>query len=309
MLAYKYYTASSPIITSPYQNYINDLQAKINDDWSNASDIFTIQEEQNSGEMDWQDVEVRIGHIIQPSTGDKLGDDWRNIIFKDMSHVYGLGKRYQFDNSVWVTINSDFHRYPTASTIIRRCNNTLNYFVNGVLVHESCIIDYKTKGTSIAFSDIVALQNGRIYVIVQNNSNTQQILENQRFLFNQRAYKVIFVENYLQNYTYDQTSAPFISFYMDINQLNSAVDDVANNIANAYDQNVTQSSNIITPNVDGITQGDSQTYMVYNYDSHGVQTTETFPLQLDISVALYIVLVYQIKDMKCILIQILVCSY
>ncbi len=281
-MAYKFYPASSPIIDTPHDTFVGDLQAKINADWECASDIFTIQEELTVGQMDWQDVQVRIGHIIQPNTNEKLGDDWRNIIFKDMDHSYGLGKRYKFDNNVWLTVNSDFHRYPTASTIIRRCNNTLNFYYQGKLITEPCIIDYKPYRQTLDYNKVVTIQEGRIYVIAQANDYINTISENQRFLFNQRAYKIVFVQNYLQNNTFDQSSVPIISFYMDINQVNPMIDDVANNIANGLNQNVTNSSNVISSGagniVAAISEGDLQNYTVYNYDATGNQTNDQFTI-------------------------------
>lgn len=265
-----------------YNEYHRQLyQNKINSEFDIATDVFDIEEEITPGQLDFTTAHVRITHVITSAMGQNLGDDFRGIIFQDINHTLGLGKRYRFDNNIWTCIFTDIYKFPTSSATVRRCNNTMNFYVDSKLVNEPCIIDYKPYRPEVDYKSEVSLQEGRLTVIVQNNQNTKTVYENQRFLFNQRAYKVGYIENYLQNNTYDQTSSPLITFYMDINMI-APNDDLTNNIAdNSATITPTPSQTgydyIISPTFDYVLQNQSQTYTIYR-TNNSVQDDSTFTI-------------------------------
>jgi len=207
-------------------------QTEITTNFEYATDVYTVQEELSRGSMLFTDTRVRIVHIIDANTGQKLGDDFKEIIFPDMIHPKGMGMRYLFDSNYWVTINTDYYHFVTASTVIRRCNNTLNWILSNGKVHqEVCVIEYADKNDTFEYRPSINIPRGDINVIAQYNQYTKMIKVDDRFLFNGQAFRCRFVNNYLHNNTFDNDSTPLIYLTM-IKDNISAEDDVLNNIAN-----------------------------------------------------------------------------
>lgn len=226
--------------SSTSDNLKQILQYKINSQFSNTPDVYQIQEEQTFGMQDWQNITVRIVHILSDkNTSDKKNDDWRGLIFQDLSHYYALGIRYYFDNNFWITVESDYYHYPTASATILRCDNILKWRdSNGVLRQEPCNIDSKVKRYRNQYSQVLTSYEGYITVTCQLNQYTKTIENNQRFVFNGQAYKIINLENY-HNKTYNGNDAPLLIMIMNRDPNNDAGDDLINNIANAFTTNYT----------------------------------------------------------------------
>jgi hypothetical protein len=233
-MAYKFYNAYLNVApSSPQQNYKDDLQAMIDDQFDNASDTYIIQEELTPGTLIWTDVDVRITHAINNQTGEKLGDDWRNVIFKNIDHVYGLGHRYQFNGFYWITTNTDFYKYVTASAVVRRCNWILKWYNEfGKLQQEPCIVEYYkfTPMKNIIDNQYMLIGEKIRYITLQNNSETYKILRNRRFIIDRIAYRVISTDSVTKPGLYLLT--------VQEHQINPSVDDLTNSVANAYGNSV-----------------------------------------------------------------------
>lgn len=225
MVAYEFYEASRNMYNLPKQEWKDDLQAFIDDQFDNAPNVYTIGEELISGTQNWSDTDVIITHVIQPGTGKNLGDDWRNIIFSDLEHAKGLGYRYYFDDNVWITVNSDKYKYVTASSIIRRCNCTLKWYnSSNELIVEPSIIDYYdfTAKYNVQEDHYVRLGSTSRFVIMQNNSNTNNIPRDQRFIIDRIAYRVVNFDSITRSGLYLLT--------VEEHQINEYVDDVENSV-------------------------------------------------------------------------------
>ena len=280
----KYYSTYLKIApSSPQNKYKDELQQLINNQFDNASDIYTIQEEQTFGLQDWQSLSVRITHVLSDkNTSEKKDDDWRQIIFKDISHYYGLGIRYQFDNCTWITVQSDQYHYPTASAIVRRCNNLLKWYDStNTLQTEPCIIDDKIQRYRNEYGQYLTTYEGYITVICQQNALTNAIDINKRFIFNGQAYKIINLQNYFNKTTYGNDS-PLLTIIMNRDTNNEVGDNLTSNIANVVTpppSPITPSNgNFISPsNITQILQGVSQAYSIYNYVG-GIAGSDTFTI-------------------------------
>ena len=231
-MSYEYYKSSFPATPTNQQQYWKDgLQDMINRQFYDASDVYTIGEELTKGTLIFTDTDVRLNHIIEATTGEKLGDDFRNIVFKDLTHPKGMGFRYSFDDNVWICVNTDNYKFVTASAIIRRCNNTLNFTVASTPTEEPCVIDYKYTGTDINFNTNINIAEGDIYVIAQYNDITKTIEINEKFMFGGQTFRVKAISNFLRTKTTDEDSIPLINMVMRLDQINTGNDDVENNIA------------------------------------------------------------------------------
>ena len=262
---------------TPLEKYSFELQSKIDREWSMASDLYDIEEEYPFASGSFIPVQVRINHEVVSDTSEKLGDDYKSLIFKDLNHVRGMGYLYSFNQNLWLTINTDFTKSLTASTTIRRANNFLRWIdvTSGSYMQEACIIDYQMSRTQnkISTSDPVIPQ-GLITVYCQLNNETRTIKPNQRFLFgntsNWVSYKVQGggVQNFLNVNTFDNNSAQLLELKMEVYEGNPDTDNLVLGVADyfKYTNSGSVSGNIVvTPTNFDILTGGSQTYNVLYY--------------------------------------------
>ena len=208
-------------------------QSDIDINFEYATDVYTIGEELVFGSMNFMDTRVRIVHIVQNNVARKLGDDFKELIFQDMQHAKGMGMRYFFNNNYWITINSDYYHYVTASTIIRRCNNTANWILsNGEVHQEVCNIEYADKNNTFDQNENIGIPRGDITVTLQYNQYTKLISVDDRLIFNGQAFRCRYVDNYLRGETLINDSSPLVYLTM-IKDNISVEDDLINNVANA----------------------------------------------------------------------------
>lgn len=215
--------------SSPSQRFRNDLQNKINSDFDYASDNYTIEQELTVGTLVWSDIDVRITHVLADVTGNKLGDDWRQLIFKQSSDLFGLGHRYKFDDYIWLTVNTDYYKYSTFSNTIRRCNYTLKWYTDAAtpeLIEEPCIIDYYkfTSSNNVDEDAFIRIGSNIRYAFLQLNNNTNSLNRDDKFIVDRRAYRII---------DYDSvTKSGLFIVTLEEYQANNVTDDIVNNIAN-----------------------------------------------------------------------------
>lgn len=219
--------------------YTELFQETLDQQFTNAVNIYTIQEEVTFASQVYSDVSVRFGtHLISSITGKPLGDDYKQILFQDLTHAVGLGYLYQFDTNYWITINSEKTKNLAASSIVKRCNNQLKWIdLDGAVHTEPCNID-NTILQNIDYTGMAAVAvtpSGTIDVICQYNTRTNTIRPNQRFLFgnanNWTAYRVQGggVNNYQNTLTTTNTSTGFIRLTMKADVI-SDNDDLTNGI-------------------------------------------------------------------------------
>lgn len=198
------------------QYYTQSLQSKVNEVGQLSSDTYEIEQELVAGTLTFDKIICRVNHLLDPKTGANRGDDWKELKFFDFNTPRYLGQRYQFSDSVWITVNTDDYKSVTKSAVIRRCNNTLRWIdiSTGKIITEPCIVDYNMKYVNLYYNDTVNIAQGSIRVICQNNEFSRQVALNDRFILGSRPYKVKSVADFLRNNTYDKDSVPLIDIDM-----------------------------------------------------------------------------------------------
>ena len=268
-MAYKFLNASlstmdvNPNLDQLKDSYVNYFQEVLNQEFENASDVWTIQEEIPFSSKLFQDVQVRLmSHVINNDSGDKIGDDYKKILFKDINHATGIGFMYFFDDNYYITINTDKTRQLAASSIIKRCNNTLRWMdTQGGYHTVPCSIDYLIKQNrdySTAGTSLV-MPAATIQVHCQMNDESNLIRPNQRFLFgnpgNWNAYKILGggVNNFNLLKTSDNTSTGIIRLTLDANYVNNETDDLVNGICDAFQliYNINLSDHVLSGSIGG----------------------------------------------------------
>lgn len=247
-MPYIYFNAGMNVLgKTPKQQYIDQFQETLNLQFSNASDIFTIQEETDFASGEYQNVVVRITGLINATTADNVEDDYKKILFKEVDHSVELGKMYFFDGSYWITINVDKIKTIAQTVIVKRCNEYLRWIdeTNGALYEVPCTLgylinenrDYATAGSA------VVVPSGIIPCIVQYNSSTRTIQPNQRFLFGSQGQWTAFkvegggINNFSNTRISNNVKVGFSRLTLAVDfksPVNGEVDDLVNGIANYY---------------------------------------------------------------------------
>lgn len=241
---YKFIPSGDAIQNPPKETYKAEVQQSLNDYFYQSVDWYTIQEETSVGSGQYQNVDVRVNNVINPTTADNIEDDFKKLIFPDLNHSVNLGRLYLFDDNYWITTNVDKIKSLAQTVIIRRCNNVLRWIdeQTGALYEEPCSIGYLIKENrdySTAGSAIV-VASGMIDVFFQVNARTNKIKPNQRFLFgnpnNWVAYRTEGggINNFNNQKTLDNNSATLGRYSLAVDYVNDQTDNLTLGIANAF---------------------------------------------------------------------------
>lgn len=221
-MGFKYY---GNLVAPPHSAsavLIDDFQALVNDQFSIATDVYTIQEESVFGSGSYVDVDARIVSVIDSMSGEKLSDDWRKLLFKNIYHDASLGKMYYFGNNYWLCTHSENIKTLTPNAVIRRCNESLRWIDDdGIIYYEPCVIDYNIDRTKdVVLRDSIITPQGYIAIHTQMNNRTAKIHPNQRFLFGRPDNRICWrifgngIQNSLMQETNDDTSSRVLTLTM-----------------------------------------------------------------------------------------------
>lgn len=235
---------------SCYDYYMDHMQALINDRWDNTTSLLTIKEEEPFGSFEFRDIEVHIIHALDKTTGKKQGDDFREIVFKDLNRTVELGSCYYFDDNYWLSINLDEENRVSKNIFNRRCNNVLRYrdSEDGHIVEIPCILDYDATSPQQQVDNDIITPNNKIQIIVQGNEKTHKFIQNYRFIFTDRVFKITGFNNYMWESNLDR-NAPllYLDAYLDEK---SPYDDFENGVA--YNEELNYSLTLDTSSINQI---------------------------------------------------------
>ena len=133
-MALKYYQAyQNSIAQAPVDDWRETMQQSINDTWEDSSTLETVQGQTTVGGTTYSEESVYLNSVINPSTGENFGDEYRKIFYRtysDASTNKWLGKMYQFDSQYWLTTNTNTAIGAVTSAVLRKCNNILKWYAN-----------------------------------------------------------------------------------------------------------------------------------------------------------------------------------
>ena len=243
----KYYNNyMQTLATNPHDTYMELMQASINAQWDNTTQVEKIYEQQGIGSEDFDLLEVRVDYAIDMGTGFKQGDDFKEFAFQDLQHKVAKGLLYQYDNDFWITVNTSELGSIAKDVVVRRCNNVMRWInrSNGFINEIPCVIEYVLESPKEQKDKDVKASNGHITVICQGNEETRNLQKNTRFIFNKEPYRFLAFQKMLNENTFDDGTADllYLDMYLDMVEPD---DDITNNIANygsyVYEIEVAQS--------------------------------------------------------------------
>jgi hypothetical protein len=288
-LGFKYFDITiTSLPSSASAILVNDFQALVSSQFSNSTDYYEIEEESTIGSGTYTTINVRITTALNTLTGEKLSDDFKQILFEDLNHNAQLGKKYYFSNNYWICTYSEAIKTLTANCMVRRANSMLRWVdEKGIYYEEPVCLDYPiSRPRDEAGSVNPPLPAGYITGYCQLNTKTVKIKGNQRFIFGPESNRVVFktfgdgTRAYLNQETLDDESANLLMLSMGGHFLNPDVDNVTLGIADYYkDFNKFPSGSsigtydiIITPPTNKILVSGSQTYTVNYYSGSDIHS-------------------------------------
>lgn len=224
---------SNGIIQTPNDYFRDQQQAAIDQQWDCTSAKYTIKQQSDFGSDVYNDIEVWIDYVVGlGSRGTTNGDDFRQLIFRDINYQVKRGLYYQFDGNYWIVYFSDEYSSLSKDAGVRRCNNVMRIVdpENGSIFSIPCVIDYDMTSPSQQVSSYVITPNNHATVMVQGNADTLRLFKlNTRYILGGRPFKLLAYQNALIDESIASTpTLLYLDLYLDELHAN---DDIANQLA------------------------------------------------------------------------------
>lgn len=206
---------------SPVTDWKEQAQELLNDSFENSSNYLEIEREVEFGTLEFETVPARVTSVLDSKVGDKINDDYRTILFSDITYKPLLGSRFRFADNIWIVYSTENINSLNSSCYVRRCNNTINTIDDfGIIHREPCVIDIKPTKSSFNDEDSLFIPTSRQVIMYQHNDWTKDIKINTRILFGEQAYRVGINLNFNRVNTFDEDSVTFVTAYLDDDLLN-----------------------------------------------------------------------------------------
>jgi hypothetical protein len=276
-MSYKYLDSGSVLFSKTYQEFwANDFQDLLTDQFLNASDVYLIQEESTVMSGSFVNINVRINNAVDTQTGEKLGDDYKKLLFSNITHTPIIGQKYYFSDNYWLATFTESIKSLTPSCTVRRCNNMLRWVnLSGSVCAEPCIIEYEISSPKDYGKGNLVTPEGQVKIYCQSNSNSRKIKANQRFLFgnidNWIVYRVYGdgIRNFHNSKTTDNSSNYLLQLTCGANFELTDTDDLVNGIADAFMEIVqptsTGSQIRVSPTISYVLESGSQIFTTRLY--------------------------------------------
>lgn len=192
-------------------HYLNDLQAKRDQDWEFRYNVVGIEEEKEKqiGYSDLLPVYSPIDVVIRSvkdENGKDLGTDWAQLSFKDLKYKTEVGRRFRFsldfpdmslmseedkyyDTSVWIDINESPLKVG-ASCLARRCNSSIAILGSPTgkpenaneVRYEPVVVDSELKYMQLYYNQTLVVPQSELYLTAQMNYFSNCIKINDRII-------------------------------------------------------------------------------------------------------------------------------
>ena len=230
----------------PNNYWIKELQQKVDRDWCRAPNRIDVEYENVWGEQQYIPMEV-IAQTVKPDTNNTvISDDWRKLVFRNITSHYPIGSHWRFDDDVgnvpaelerdvWIASNRNSGDMTSSLTCVR-CNNTLGSIITdsqGISSYhyEPIIFTRENKTVDLFYSKYGVLPQSEIYGIVQFNKYTDQYYVNQRFVVGyDQVYRITAMNKTQSRTTLNSKNIGTILLYFEVVNV-AAEDDFEHRIA------------------------------------------------------------------------------
>ena len=183
-------------------NYFRDLQqAAVNNLFDCTSAKYTVKEQDAIGASTYHDIDVWLDYIVgTTSSGVKNGQDFTQLMFRNIEHPVFQGLYYIFDDNYHISYFYNRYDGLEKALAVRRCNNVMRIVdpENGSIFSIPCVVDYDMTSPSQQVSSYIITPNNHATVMVQGNADTLRLFKlNTRYIFGGRPFKLLAYQNTL----------------------------------------------------------------------------------------------------------------
>ena len=235
------------IVQTPKEYYQGLVQAIINDQWINTTQLFTVKEQSALPFKDeYTEYEAWVDAISDNLVNtSKVYSDFVKVLFKDIDHKQNYkGQYYKInldgEHEEYYICYDKMNRLSQVSDFnCVRCNNVLTWVDEyGKILTMPCYLGTDISSTNNLVSKDGIVPNTRLIILVQANEYTMSIVKNQRFMFqHSTAFKVEEVNNYMQEQETDG-QVTCVKMYVDYSAILPS-DNKELNICDYYKTNYT----------------------------------------------------------------------
>lgn len=169
----------------------------------------------------FEKIKCRVTTMIDSKTGDRINDDYRKIIFKNLSFKPILGSRFMFANNIWLVFDTSNIKTDTSSCYVQRCNNTINMQDKYGNVHrEPCIVANKATRSDTFQAPELSVPYNKFIVKYQVNSFTRDIDIGYRLILGRKGYKISQRTEFDKRDTFKKESITLSSWFADLDNTN-----------------------------------------------------------------------------------------
>ena len=172
--------------------YKQTLQAKLNQDFELASDVYTIKRLNRITNI-YEDINIRITPWFGEIHDEDIKDDYKRLYFQNLNQPIDIGDLYEFENYRWLLINGESIETISRDCVVRRCNVQLKFrpdsstgdlfVLDGISTRK---MQFTEKG------DYSELPRGQVNIFIQNSDVVKKIRYSPkptRFLFSNKDSK------------------------------------------------------------------------------------------------------------------------
>jgi hypothetical protein len=226
--SYDVYIAN--IAPNPENEYFKDAFNELVDrDFKLSTSYYEIEKWNTSTEA-WDNIDVRINKVTNNKNENKskLLGDFRVLYFNGVQGA-SVGDKFRIDSEIWLTIDTQHTKTMVYSATIRRSNHTLKWInTEAKEINEYSIVDYNRSNLLGISSDdrYLAVGDNQYMVALPDNSETDKLIRDKRFIIDSLAYKITKIERVIK------TGLCILTLKED--QIQPEYDDTTNGIANAF---------------------------------------------------------------------------
>ncbi len=223
----------------PHDAYKGLVQATINDQWDNTTQLKIIKEENYPFDNTYTEYEVWVSSVsdILVNTGKDISD-FITVLFKDINHTPNhRGQKY-----LYAPLDDDNYQtylcYDTISPLkqvadakLVKCNNYLKWIdETGTIRTEPCFVGYELSAYNNQISKEGIVESKHLVCMIQGNEHTLKFKSNQRFIIGHKsAFRITQVNSYMMEDT-NTEETPLLEMFIQWDSL-LPNDDLVNNIA------------------------------------------------------------------------------
>lgn len=187
---------------------------------------------------EWSRQLIRLANARKKGNAiDRPIDNYKEFLMVDRRIEYvPEGAKVETMGSTWLVTNPANISSAVGGGIMRRCNATWNHLDwYGNLLKEPMVVEnVKLNANANDFQETVLVMQGYFNIIIQRNSETENLDVNSRMIMGRMAYQITGYSDVAQEFTGDDESCRLLRFTARMTEPDREKDDLVLRVANAY---------------------------------------------------------------------------